>query len=151
MNARLKVGIVVSLIAVFAIGVAVGYFGERYVVHKRHESRTDKRGDGKPPHFPTVETLAKDLGLSPEQQDRIREIFRNNEARLESFSGEFHKRLGELREQLMTEVKAVLTPEQGAKLEARIREFKEKRKEDKDKEGSRRDPSSEREDKGEVR
>jgi hypothetical protein len=145
MNAKLKLWIVVSLVAVFAIGVAVGYFGERYVVHKRHESR----GEGRSSHFPTVETLARDLGLSPEQQDRIREIFKNNEARLEAFGGEFHKRLGELRGQLMEEIKAVLTPEQRAKLDARIREFKEKRR--KDNEDSRRDPSREQEDKGEVR
>ena len=136
MNAKLKFWIVASLVAVFAIGVAVGYFGERYVVHKRHELRGDKRGDGQPAHFPTVETLAKDLGLSPEQQDRIREIFRSNEGRLEAFSEEFHKRLGELRGRLMAEVKDVLTPEQKAKLEARIKEFKKKRRkerEDKDK------------------
>lgn len=136
MNAKLKFWIVVSLVTVFAIGVAVGYFGERYVVHKRHELRGDKRGDGQPAHFPTVETLAKDLGLSPEQQDRIREIFRSNEGRLEAFSEEFHERLGELRGRLMAEVKDVLTPEQRAKLEARISEFKEKRRkerEDKDK------------------
>lgn len=136
MNAKLKFWIVVSLVTVFAIGVAVGYFGERYVVHKRHELRGDKRGDGRPAHFPTVETLAKDLGLSPEQQDRIREIFRSNEGRLEAFSEEFHKRLGELRGRLMAEVMDVLTPEQRARLEARISEFKEKRRkerEDKDK------------------
>jgi Spy/CpxP family protein refolding chaperone len=138
MNAKLKFWIVVSLVAVFAIGVAVGYFGERYVVHHRHEQRGDKRGDGRPAHFPTVETLAKDLGLSLEQQDRIREIFKKNEAVLETFSGEFHQHLGELREKLMEEVKAVLTPEQRAKLDARIREFKEKRR-------------KEQEDKGEAR
>jgi Spy/CpxP family protein refolding chaperone len=132
MNAKLKFWIVVSLVAVFAIGVAVGYFGERYVVHKRHESRGDKRGDGRPSHFPTVETMAKDLGLSQEQQDRIREIFKSNEVRLEAFSGEFHKRLGELRDELMAEVKAVLTPEQKANLEARINEFKEKRRKERE-------------------
>jgi Spy/CpxP family protein refolding chaperone len=122
MNAKLKFWIVVSLVAVFAIGVAVGYFGERYVVHHRHEQRGDKRGDG----------------LSLEQQDRIREIVKKNEAVLETFSGEFHQHLGELREKLMEEVKAVLTPEQRAKLDARIREFKEKRR-------------KEQEDKGEAR
>jgi len=149
MNAKLKLWIVVSLVAVFAIGVAVGYFGERYVVHKRHETRGGGKGDGRPAHFPTVETLAKDLGLSPEQQDRIREIFKNNEARLEAFGGEFHRHLGELRDQLMGEIKAVLTSEQRAKLDARIREFKEKRR--KEYEDSRRDPSRDQEDKGEIR
>jgi Spy/CpxP family protein refolding chaperone len=148
MNAKLKLWIVVSLVAVFGIGVAVGYFGERYVVHKRHEPARDGKGDGRPSHFPTVETLAKDLGLSQEQQGRIREIFRNNEARLEAFGGEFHKRLGELRGQLMGEIKSVLTPEQNAKLDVRIREFKEKH--GMKSEDSRRDPSSEQEDKGEV-
>lgn len=138
MNAKLKLWIVVSLVAVFAIGVAVGFFGERYLVHKRHEQRGDGRRDGRSSHFPTVETLAEDLGLSPEQQDKVREIFKNNEARIEAFGGEFHTHLGELRDQLMGEIKAVLTPEQRAKLDSRIREFKEKR-------------TKEREDKGEVR
>jgi len=138
MNAKLKLWIVVSLVAVFAIGVGVGYFGERYIVHKRHEPR----GDGRPPHFPTVETMAKDLGLSQAQQDRIREIFKNNEARLEAFGTEFHDRLGELRGELMGEIKAVLTPEQNAEMEARIRAYMEKRRKDREKEQDR---------KGEVR
>ena len=141
MNAKLKFWIVVSLVAVFAIGVAVGYWGERYIVHKRHEARADKRGDGQPPHFPTVETLAEDLGLSLEQQGRIREVFKTNEARLEAFSGEFHKRLGELRGRLLAEVKAVLTPAQAAKMDARIREFLDKRRKDKDKEQQRKGES----------
>ncbi len=46
MNAKLKFWIVVSLVSVFAIGVAVGYFGERYVVHKRHELRGAARATG---------------------------------------------------------------------------------------------------------
>lgn len=149
MNAKLKLWIIVSLVAVFAIGVTVGYFGERYIVHKRHETSRGGKGDGRPPHFPTVETMAKDLGLSPEQQDRIREIFKNNEPRLEAFGGEVHKHLGELREQLMAEIKAVLTPEQSAKLDARLREFREKRK--KEDEDSRRDPSREQDNKGVIR
>lgn len=142
MNRKLKLWIVVSLVAVFAIGVGVGYFGERYIVHKRHEARSDKRGDGRPPHFPTVETMAKDLGLSQAQQDRIREIFKANEARIEAFGKEFHARLGELRGRLMDEIKAVLTPEQTADMEARIRAYMEKRRKD-------RGPEQDR--KGEVR
>ncbi len=149
MNAKLRLWIVVSLVAVFAIGVAVGYFGERYVVHKRHEEARGGKGDGRPPHFPTVETMAKDLGLSLDQQARIREIFKNNEPRLEALGQEVHAHLGQLREQLMAEIKAVLTPEQIAKLDARLREFREKRKKEND--SSRRDPSREQDHKGEVR
>ncbi len=149
MNTKLRLWIVVSLVAVFAIGVAVGYFGERYVVHKRHEEARGGKGDGRPPHFPTVETMAKDLGLSLEQQDKIREIFKNNEPRLEALSGEVHQHLHDLREQLMAEIKAVLTPEQNAKLDARLREFREKRTKEND--SSRREPSREQQNKGEVR
>lgn len=122
MNAKVKFWIIFSLVAVFIIGGAAGYFGERYIVHKRHEMRPGKR-DRRGPHFPTVEILAKELSLSQIQQDQIREIFKRNEDRLKAFGEEFHKRLGEMRSQLKNEIDAVLTPEQIQKLEAMINEF----------------------------
>jgi len=147
MNAKVKFWIVFSLIAVFAIGGAAGYFSERYLVHKRHEPRPgemDRRG----PHFPTVEILAKELSLSQAQQDQIREIFKRNEDRLKVFGEEFHKRLGEMRSQIKNEIDAVLTPEQKQKLEAMISKFIGKRKPQH--EETRRDPSRQT-DKGEVK
>jgi Spy/CpxP family protein refolding chaperone len=122
MNAKVKFWIVFSLIAVFIIGGTAGYFGERYLVHKRHEPRPGER-DRRGPHFPTVEILAKELSLSQAQQDQIREIFKRNEDRLKTFGEEFHKRLGEMRSQLKNEIDAVLTPEQKTKLEAMINQF----------------------------
>jgi len=122
MNAKVKFWIIFSLVAVFIIGGAAGYFGERYLVHKRHEMRPEGR-DRRGPHFPTVEILAKELSLSQVQQDQIREIFKRNEDRLKAFGEEFHKRLGEMRSQLKNEIDAVLTPEQKQKLEAMINEF----------------------------
>jgi Spy/CpxP family protein refolding chaperone len=122
MNAKVKFWIIFSLIAVFVIGGTAGYFGERYLVHKRHEPRPGER-DRRGPHFPTVEILAKELSLSQAQQDQIREIFKRNEDRLKTFGEEFHKRLGEMRSQLKNEIDAVLTPEQKTKLEAMINQF----------------------------
>jgi len=127
MNAKAKFWIIFSLVVVFIIGGTAGYFGERYLVHKRHEPKPggkDRRG----PHFPTVEIMAKELNLSQAQQDQIREIFKRNEDRLKAFGEEFHKRLGEMRAQIKNEIDAVLTPEQKRKLEAMINEFMKKEK-----------------------
>jgi len=132
MNAKVKFWIIFSLIAVFVIGGAAGYFGERYLVHKRHEPRPGER-DGRGPHFPTVEMLAKELSLTQAQQDQIREIFKRNEDRLKTFGEEFHKRLGEMRSQIKNEIDAVLTPEQKQKLEAMISQFMKKDKPSRDK------------------
>jgi hypothetical protein len=140
MNNRYKVWIVLSLVAVFAIGLAAGYFGERYIVHKAfHRGR---------PHFPTVESLAKDLGLTKDQQDRIRKIFEGNEARLKAFGDDFHKRMDDLRGQLKREVDAVLTQEQIGRLEAMIKEYIGKDKAQKDKSSG---DSSRPQDKGDMK
>jgi len=147
MNAKIKFWIVFSLIAVFIIGGAAGYFGERYLVHKRHEPKPGER-DRRGPHFPTVEILAKELNLSQAQQDQVREIFKRNEDRLKAFGEEFHKRLGEMRSRIKNEIDAVLTPEQKQKLEAMINEYIGKRKAQY--EETRRDPSRQT-DKGEVK
>jgi Spy/CpxP family protein refolding chaperone len=127
MNAKVKFWIIFSLVAVFVIGGTAGYFGERYLVHKRHEPRPGER-DRRGPHFPTVEILAKELSLSQAQQDQIREIFKRNEDRLKTFGEEFHKRLDEMRSQIKNEIDAVLTPEQKQKLEAMISQFMKKEK-----------------------
>lgn len=127
MNAKVKFWIIFSLVAVFIIGGTAGYFGERYLVHKRHEPRPGER-DRRGPRFPTVEILAKELSLSQAQQDQIREIFKRNEERLKAFGEEFHERLGEMRSQIKNEIDAVLTPEQKQKLEAMIDQFMKKEK-----------------------
>jgi len=125
MNNKYKLWIVLSLAAVFVIGLAAGYLGERYIVHRAfHKGR---------PHFPTVESWARDLDLTKDQQDRIREIFAGNEARLKAFGDDFHRRMDEIRAQLKREVDAVLTPEQIVRLEALIKKYVGKDKTGKDK------------------
>lgn len=125
MNTKYKLWIILSLVAVFAIGLTTGYFSERYLVHRGpHKGGPESRR----PHFPTVESLARDLDLTQDQQDRIRGIFKENEARLKDFGAGFHKRLDEIRAQLKREVDAVLTPDQIRKLESLISEYMKKNK-----------------------
>lgn len=112
---KYKLWITLSLVAVFAIGVAGGVFGERFLVHIRH-----RKTDGGRPGHPSFETMAKDLGLSAAQQEAIREIFRRNEERMKALHTEMHARLEELRGRLKNEMDAVLDDEQEKKLKAMI-------------------------------
>ncbi len=115
MSGRLKFWIVVSLVGVFALGLAGGYFGERYLMHVRFEKLRQAR-----PHFPTLESMSRDLSLTADQQAKIREIFQRNEERLKGLRGLMHERLEAMRGQLKTEIDAVLTPEQIQKMEAMV-------------------------------
>jgi Spy/CpxP family protein refolding chaperone len=112
--------IVLSLAVVFGLGVAGGVFGERYFVHKKSDRPAQQR-----PHPPSLDAFAKELGLTAEQQDRIREIFKRNDQRMKTLSAEEHKRLGEVRALLKSEIDAVLTPEQKQKFEAMIQRHRE--------------------------
>jgi Spy/CpxP family protein refolding chaperone len=137
---KYKLLIILSLIVVFAIGVAAGILGEKYLVHKRYPQREGPR-DRQSPHFPTIETMAKELQLTQEQQDKIREIFKRNDDRLKELRGSLHQRLEEMRTLLKGEIDGVLTAEQRQKFEAMIESYLLQRK----KEFERRRGSGERE------
>ncbi|HOI44565.1 MAG TPA: hypothetical protein PLX50_03005 [Candidatus Aminicenantes bacterium] len=125
MNAKTKALIVFSLIAVFAIGVMAGFFGDRFFVHKKSAPR-DKR----PPRFPTVEMMAKELELTPEQQALLRDVFSRNEEKLKSLRTEIHQRLADIRRQLKADVENILTPEQKRKFEAMLERHIQQRREE---------------------
>jgi Spy/CpxP family protein refolding chaperone len=112
--------IVFSLIIVFAAGIAAGIFGERLFFAKRPEAR---RPGG--PHPPTLERWSKELGLTAEQRERIREIFKKNEERIKDLKVDFDKHQNEIRAQLKSEIDAVLTAEQKQKLESMIQKHME--------------------------
>jgi len=134
MKTKYKILVALTLLVVFGLGVAAGVLGERYVVHKQSRRTTAGR-----PHLPSPESWAKELGLTQEQQDKIREIFKRNEERMKAFRTENRARLAELRKMLSDEINAVLTPEQRAKNDEMIRRFEEWRKKE-----AERNPSRER-------
>jgi Spy/CpxP family protein refolding chaperone len=125
--------IILSLAVVFALGIAAGVFGQRYITHK---------GPGRPAprqHAPSLDAFAKELGLTADQQSRIRDIFKKNEERMKLLWGEEHKRLDEVRAQLKADIDTVLTPEQKVLFEAMIRKHNEESKNRAEREGRNRE------------
>jgi len=127
MKTKYKILVALTLLVVFGLGVAAGVLGERYIVHKK-----DRRTSVGRPHAPSPESWAKELGLTQEQQDRIREIFKKNEERMKAYRTESRARLGEIRKMLRGEIDAVLTPDQKKKNDEMIRRFEEWRKKEPD-------------------
>jgi len=125
MKNKFKFWIVLSLLIVFAAGVAAGIFSEKYLISKKL-GRVRKTSY----HFPSLEMMAQELSLSQEQEERIREIFKNNEERLKGLRSSMHERLSEIRAQLKTEMEGVLTPEQKEKFEAMIEKYIGRRRRD---------------------
>lgn len=123
MKTKYKVLVALTLFVVFGLGVAAGVLGQRYAAH-----RAKSRAAAARPHPPSIESWAKDLGLTQEQQDKVREIFKQNEERMKAFRTDNRSRLGELRKRLSGEIDAVLTPEQKKKNDEMIRRFDEWRK-----------------------
>jgi len=118
MIGKYKVLIIITLIGVFALGVAAGYFGERYLMHVRAERMRQNR-----PHFPSLDAMAKEVGMSAEQREKIGEVFRQNEERLKNLRGLYRDKLQEIRGLLKSEIDAILTAEQRQKFEAMIAKY----------------------------
>jgi|YNPBryunderm2012_1023409.scaffolds.fasta_scaffold00032_38 hypothetical protein len=133
MNNKYKIWAVLSLIVVFVIGVAVGVYSDKFFTEKK-KSRPPQRQEP----FPTLEVISRELQLTPDQEAQIREIFKRSEERFEAFRKEIHVRLGQLREQLKTEMDSVLTSEQQNKMKELMEKYMRQR---------RRDTSERREDK----
>jgi Spy/CpxP family protein refolding chaperone len=119
---KYKLWVALTLIVVFGLGAAAGVLGERTLMHKR-----DRRPVPDRTPFPLLEPVAKALGLTAEQQDRLREVFKRSDERMKTLDTEIHARLREIRAQLKSEVAGILTPEQNAKLEDMIQKERAKR------------------------
>jgi len=132
MKNKLKLWIIFSTILVFAAGVIGGVFCEKYLIPKRHGGM-----ERRAPHPPSLERLAQELGLTPQQKEQIREAFKRNEKRLRELRTQMDGHLQEIRSQLKSEIDNILTSEQRQKFEAMIekhlseqrKEFKEREKE----------------------
>lgn len=138
MKNNYKLWIILSLIVVFIAGVVCGVLIDKNMLNKRkHDSR--RRSSTR---FPTLEMMAEELSLSAEQQAQIREIFHNNEERFKSLRKDMDNRLSDIRKQLLTDIKSVLTDEQRAKFEAMIEKYRSQRKQESEERKKRQESSN---------
>ena len=112
MNKKARFWVIVSFLAVLAAGVAGGLLLGRAWRHGDRPSRTGRPGP------PSLEQMAKELDMTPDQKESIRKIFERNEERLKEIHSQVHLRLGEVRERLKAEIDQVLSLEQRKKLDA---------------------------------
>jgi hypothetical protein len=120
-----KFWIIFSFIIVFATGIAAGIFFENSFLDKKPRGNDEKRSSVR---FPTLDMMAEELGLTAEQQDQLKEIFKNSEERMKAYRHEIHDHYKVLRSQLKQEMDRVFTAEQKAKLEAMIAKYRSDRK-----------------------
>jgi phosphosulfolactate synthase (CoM biosynthesis protein A) len=125
-----KFWIVFSLIVVFAAGFIGGILFEKHLIDKKVEKRVKRRSSVR---FPSLEIMAKELSLTPEQEEQIREIFKNNEERFKNLRKNIDDHLLSIRSQLKNEIKNVLTNEQVLKFEAMIEKYISQRKKEMEK------------------
>ena len=141
-----KFWIVFSLIVVFAAGFIGGILFEKHLIDKKVEKRVKRRSSVR---FPSLEMMAKELSLTSEQEEQIREIFKNNEERFKNLRKNIDDRLSSIRSQLKNEIKNVLTAEQVLEFEAMIEKYVSQRK--KEMEKRKKHSRNHRKDKGEKR
>ena len=146
MKNHYKFWIVLSLIIVFAAGILGGVLLEQQLAHSKIKKKTERRSSVR---FPTLEMMAVELSLTSEQQEKIREIFRNTEERMKELNSSFRKQFSNLRSELKNDIKSVLSEEQAQKFEAMIERYLSQRK--KEMEERKKHPRDHRNDKGERR
>ena len=120
-----KFWIVLSFFVVFAAGIAAGILFENNFLDKKPRRSEERRSSVR---FPTLDMMAEELGLSAEQQEKLREIFKNNEERLKTYRGQIHDHYKALRTQLKQEMDNVFSAEQKVKFEAMIEKYLSERK-----------------------
>jgi Spy/CpxP family protein refolding chaperone len=141
-----KFWIIFSFIIVFAAGLAAGILFENNFLDKKPPRNGERRSSVR---FPTLDMMAEELGLTTEQQEQLREIFKNNEERLKTYRIQIHDGYTALRAQLKEEMDNVFSPEQKTKFEAMIEKYLSERK--KEMEGRKRKSRNDTKNRGEIR
>lgn len=130
-----RLWIALSLILLFAAGMAAGVLADKWFLTKK---TSDRRPTATRP--PSMDRWAKALDLTEDQKVKIKEIFKKNEERMKTLRTDFYQHLGEIRAQLKTEIDAILTPEQRKKQEAMIQKHIEEQGKESDRRNRGREP-----------
>jgi Spy/CpxP family protein refolding chaperone len=113
------------VIVVFALGILLGglgthLWGERVWGHQAAPNSRDE----------IIGRLTHQVGLSPEQQTQVTAIVDDTRAQWRALYSPLDPKKEEIRQQSREKIRALMTPEQKAKLEAFFHQLDEQRKKD---------------------
>jgi hypothetical protein len=137
-DSRLRIWFALFVLVVFTVGLAGGVIAGRVVMRRPALERGGDRGDrgprdfgpgtvgsrrgGGPPPRVLAERLAKDLGLTPEQQTKIEAVLTASREHVESLQRDVRQRFDAEQRNLRDEIRKVLTPEQQQKFDQNEKE-----------------------------
>ncbi|MHC1712724.1 MAG: hypothetical protein AB9872_11315 [Solidesulfovibrio sp.] len=109
----------------FVSGVVMGYFGTRVMGDRGARALLQ----GKPEHFVdmTLHRMSDDLGLTDEQQEKLRPILLDTAKKLAEIRRDQEPKVHEVIEKSIGATKSIMTPEQLQKFEAIIERLKQRR------------------------
>ncbi len=123
MKNHYKFWIVLSFLVVFAAGLVSGVILEKNILNPKPERPSHDGRRAERTHFPTVNELEEALGLSAEQQDRMRAVFQQNEELIKKVREDLYTQFRSLRDRFLEEIKAVLDSEQIQQFDAILEEY----------------------------
>jgi Spy/CpxP family protein refolding chaperone len=131
-DSRVRIWFALFVLVVFAVGLAGGVIAGRVVTRRpaiergveRDRGPRDfgpggpgsRRGGGPPPRV-LADRLAKDLGLTAEQQAKVEAVLTASREHVESLQRDVRERLDAEQRNLRDEIRKVLTPEQQQKFD----------------------------------
>jgi hypothetical protein len=112
-------------LVLFVSGAVMGYFGARVMGDRGARALLQ----GKPEHFvdKTVHRMSDDLGLTDEQQEKLRPIILDTAKKLAEIRRDQEPKIHEAIEKSIEATKPILTSEQLQKFEAIIERLKQRR------------------------
>lgn len=119
-----KLWVVLSLIIVFAAGLAGGILLDQYILRKPRSVEKKKSSV----HFPTLETMAEELRLTAEQRETIRGFFEKSEDEFKTLRSNMRSHLSSMRKRLIEDIKNVLDEDQRSQFQAMLDEYLSLRK-----------------------
>jgi hypothetical protein len=129
---------ILSFIAVFLVGIAVGVLFENLVLDKKQQNR--KRQD---PNKFLFEKFTNELSLSTEQQDSLQVLLDDIKEKHRELGKKRHENYERIRSEFDVEFRKILSPDQLLRYDEIIREFEEKMQQRRNKNHDDRDKNGE--------
>ena len=125
---RLKLWLAVA--AVFALGCATGAFLDSAYRLRAGAARGESRGGGKhnPEHM--FEKMRRELDLDEQQSGEVRKILDETRNEYRALRTEARPRFDAIRQSARTRIRALLTPDQQQRFDARVAELDARRNAD---------------------